>query len=138
MEKTNQSVRWTEKRNGGWQIKTWQSWRMQIAHVLNTNKKTKEKENMLLRQQERDGDSERVNNSYNIPPLFAEAQRSAPQIKLLLRRAVYIPRTLPRILLQELRNLCQVFRRQLYISASQIFQSTLYVSAVPARGSRLG
>jgi hypothetical protein len=54
---------------------------------------------------------------------------SIPELQLVFPHTVNIPRTLPRILLQELCNFCQVFCRQLHISCTQIFQSALHVSA---------
>ena len=72
-------------------------------------------------------DFEPVENSYNAHPpcLLLNLNRSTPETQLLLRRMIKISRALPRILLQELRDLRKVFRRQLYIPTRQIFQSAL-------------
>ena len=56
-----------------------------------------------------------------------------PEATLLLTIHVYC--TLPRILLQELCNLHQVFCRQLHVSASQIFQCSLCVPTTPTWSS---
>ena len=53
-------------------------------------------------------------------------------MQLLIRETIYISPAFPRILLQQLRNLCQIFCRQLHFSCSQIFQGTLRVPVAPA------
>jgi hypothetical protein len=52
---------------------------------------------------------------------------SIPEVQLVIH-TINIPRTLPRIRLQQLPNLRQVLCRQLHVSSIQIFQSALYVS----------
>jgi hypothetical protein len=63
---------------------------------------------------------------------------SIPEVQLFIRLTANIPRTLPWILLQELCNFSQVFRRQLHVSCTQIFQSALYISAGNEQCQRRG
>jgi len=53
-------------------------------------------------------------------------------MQLLIHGTIYISRAFPRVLLQQLRNLCKIFRRQFHFSCSQIFQGTLRVPVAPA------
>jgi len=50
-------------------------------------------------------------------------------MQLLIGETVYISPALPRVLLQELPNLCQVFGRQLDVATCLVFQSTFDISA---------
>ena len=64
----------------------------------------------------------------------AEIIHSIPEVQLVLLNTINIPRTLPRILLQQLRNFRQFLCRKLHVSSIQIFQRALFISA--ARGAR--
>jgi hypothetical protein len=60
---------------------------------------------------------------------------SIPEMQLLLRGTVHISRPLPRILLQQLRDLRHLFRRQLYVPGSQILQSAFRVPEAAPHGT---
>jgi len=49
-------------------------------------------------------------------------------MQLLIGETVYISPALPRVLLQELPNLCQVVGRQLDVATCLVFQSTFNIS----------